>query len=46
MDVIAIASLGFDNAVATCGTSLTAGHMRLLQRYTEHVYFLFDADEA
>jgi len=46
MDVIAMARLGYDNAVASCGTSLTAGHMKLMKRYTEHVYFLFDTDKA
>jgi len=46
MDVIALSGLGFDNAVATCGTSLTEGHLKILKRYTDHVYLLFDNDDA
>ncbi len=46
MDVIAMSRLGYDNAVATCWTSLTDGHFKLLKRYTEHVYLLFDQDKA
>jgi DNA primase len=46
MDVIAMSRLGYDNAVATCGTSLTDGHFKLLKRYTDNVYLLFDQDKA
>ncbi|MCF7834946.1 DNA primase [Candidatus Gracilibacteria bacterium] len=46
MDVIALFKLGFPIGVATCGTSLTEEHMKLLKRHTENVYFLFDNDEA
>ena len=37
---------GIGQAVACCGTSLTAGHARLLRRYTEKVVVNFDPDEA
>lgn len=46
MDVIALFKLGFPIWVATCWTSLTEEHMKLLKRHTENVYFLFDNDEA
>ncbi|MFZ2150819.1 MAG: DNA primase [Candidatus Absconditicoccaceae bacterium] len=46
MDVIALARFGFKIGVATCGTSLTEDHMKILKRYTENVFFLFDNDEA
>lgn len=46
MDVIALHRMGIPVAVATCGTSLTEEHMKMLKRYTDTVYFLFDNDEA
>ncbi len=46
MDVIALHQAGFDNAVASLGTSLTAGHAGLLKRYTKEVYLTYDSDGA
>ncbi|HRX64174.1 MAG TPA: DNA primase [Candidatus Absconditabacterales bacterium] len=46
MDVIALARLGLPIGVATCGTAVTEQHMKLIKRYTENVYILFDNDEA
>gem|GEM_PF-2365773 len=46
MDVIGLAGAGVDNAVATCGTALTAGHVHLLSRYTDRFFLAFDGDEA
>lgn len=46
MDVIGLASAGIENTVATCGTALTAGHVKLLARYTDRFYLAFDGDEA
>ena len=46
MDVIALHQAGFDNAVASLGTSFTAGHATLLKRYTKEVYCTFDSDNA
>ena len=46
MDVIALHQAGFDNAVASLGTSFTSGHASLLQRYTKEVYLTFDSDGA
>lgn len=46
MDVIALHRLGFPIAVATSGTALTEHHMKLLKRYSDNIYFLFDSDQA
>lgn len=46
LDVIALAQAGFPNAVAGCGTALTAEHAQLLKRYTPEVITLYDADRA
>lgn len=46
MDVIALHQAGFDNAVASLGTALTAGHANLLKRYTKEVYLTYDSDGA
>jgi DNA primase len=45
-DHLALARAGFDNAVATCGTALTADHARLLKRYCGRLLLLFDQDAA
>jgi DNA primase len=45
-DRIALARAGVDEALATCGTSLTEGHARSLRRRTRNVVLLFDGDEA
>jgi DNA primase len=46
MDVIALHQLGYPIAVATCGTAVTAEHIKLIKRYTDNAYFLFDNDDA
>ncbi|HYP83870.1 DNA primase [Variovorax sp.] len=46
MDVVALAQLGFPNAVATLGTACTAEHVHKLFRFTESVVFSFDGDAA
>ncbi len=46
MDVVALAQLGFAQAVATLGTACTADHLRLLFRFTDAVVFSFDGDAA
>ncbi len=47
-DVISAQAHGITNAVATCGTSLTAEHIRLLSRYlkSRKIYLSFDTDSA
>jgi len=46
MDVIALKRLWFPIGVATCWTALTPQHIKLLKRYTDNIYFLFDNDQA
>ncbi len=46
MDVVALAQLGFANAVATLGTACTPDHVHKLFRFTEQVVFSFDGDAA
>ena len=46
MDVVALAQLGFPNAVATLGTACTTEHVQKLFRFTDHVVFSFDGDGA
>lgn len=46
MDVVALAQLGFPNAVATLGTACTADHVQKLLRFAEHIVFSFDGDAA
>lgn len=45
-DHLALWQAGIRNALATCGTALTGGHLQLLRRYAERVNLLFDADGA
>jgi len=45
-DVMALHCAGLEEAVAPCGTALTAEHARRLRRYTREVVLLFDGDEA
>ncbi len=45
-DLLAMHAAGFTNTVATLGTALTKGHIRILRSYAQSVYTLFDADEA
>ena len=46
MDVVALAQLGFPNAVATLGTACTPDHVQKLLRFTDAVVFSFDGDSA
>ena len=46
MDVVALAQLGFANAVATLGTACTPDHVQKLFRFTDQVVFSFDGDGA
>ncbi len=45
-DVIALHQAGVENVVATSGTSLTDGHIKLIKRLTPRVTFLYDGDKA
>ena len=46
MDVIALHEYGYPCAVASMGTSLTAGQARMLKRYTDEIYICYDGDSA
>ena len=46
MDVIALHSAGFTNAVATLGTAITSEQARIMSRYAKKVIICYDADEA
>jgi len=45
-DHLALYRAGIRNALATCGTALTDGHIRLLKKHAQRVYLLFDGDNA
>lgn len=46
MDTISLYQAGFDCAVASLGTSLTADHAKLLSRFTKEVVICYDSDQA
>ena len=46
IDVVTLHQYGFDNAIASLGTSLTEEHAALLSRYTEQIVLTYDSDEA
>ncbi len=45
-DVMAMHQAGVDNVVASSGTALTEGQIRLIRRFTPHVTVIFDGDAA
>ncbi len=46
MDVVMAHAHGLTQAVASLGTGLTPQQARLLRRFAQRVYFLYDGDEA
>lgn len=46
MDVISMHQIGIENVVASSGTSLTIGQIRLLHRFTKNITVIYDADPA
>jgi DNA primase len=46
IDVVALHQYGFDNAVASLGTSLTDEQAALITRYAEQVILIYDGDQA
>lgn len=46
MDVLRCHQYGIENVVATSGTALTVQHARLIKRYTQKVFLIFDSDDA
>lgn len=45
-DVISMHQSGIENVVASSGTSLTAGQIRLIHRFTNNITVLYDGDRA
>ena len=45
-DVISMHQSGIENVVASSGTSLTQGQIRLIHRFTENVTVIYDGDAA
>lgn len=46
MDVISMHQVGIENVVASSGTALTQGQIRLIHRFTENITVLYDGDAA
>ena len=46
MDTISLYQAGFENVVASMGTSLTKDQARLVKRYSENVLISYDGDFA
>ncbi len=46
IDVVALHQYGFDNAVASLGTSLTEEQATLMTRYAEQIILIYDSDKA
>lgn len=46
LDFLSLYQGGIRNTVATLGTSLTQGHIKLLERYTKKIIFIYDGDQA
>lgn len=46
LDVISMHQAGVENVVASSGTSLTTGQIRAVQRFTDNVTLIYDADAA
>src|SRR3990167_5533346 len=46
MDALMSYQAGVKNVVATSGTALTPGHLRIIQRYTPNLGLCFDTDQA
>lgn len=45
-DCVAMVEYGYKNTVATLGTACTVQHLKMLSRYAQHLYVLFDSDNA
>lgn len=45
-DVVSLHQVGFKNAVASCGTSLTTEQLEQIGRYANTIYLAYDSDEA
>ena len=46
IDVVALHQFGFDNAIASLGTSLTEEQATLMTRYADQIVLIYDGDKA
>ncbi|MBE6942196.1 MAG: DNA primase [Ruminococcaceae bacterium] len=46
VDVVALHQFGFDNAIASLGTSLTEEQAALMTRYADQIVLIYDGDKA
>jgi len=46
MDVLALSKKGIKNSIASLGTSLTSGHVKMLKGYAEKMTLVYDGDDA
>lgn len=46
LDVLSLHQLGIANVVASSGTALTEGQIRLIRRFTDNVTIMYDGDSA
>jgi len=46
LDVLSMHQLGITNVVASSGTALTEGQIRLIKKFTTNVTIMYDGDEA
>ena len=46
LDVISMHQLGIKNVVASSGTSLTIGQIRLIRKFTNNITIIYDGDSA
>ena len=46
VDVVTLHQYGFDNAIASLGTSLTEEQASLITRYTDQIVLIYDGDKA
>ena len=45
-DVVSLNQVGIENVVASSGTALTEGQIKLIKRYTNNITILYDGDSA
>lgn len=45
-DVLSMHQAGLENVVASSGTALTSGQIRLIRRFTENITVIYDGDSA
>lgn len=45
-DCVSMVKYGYKNVVATLGTACTADHLKILSRYVDYVFVMYDGDNA